>query len=266
MLLDGKVALITGAARGIGRATAFVLAEEGANCAVTDICKDVKDTATHVMALGRKASWAVFDISSPDKMKKGIEQIRSQIGHIDILVNNAGIVDNIASIRKMAIEAWEREVAVNLSGAFYMIKELIGPMVEKGWGRIINISSFGATGGLHRQVAYSASKAGILGLTKTVCLEYARAGITCNAVVPGLITTEKVQAMPRVIREGTIALTPSRRLGEMREVGYLIAFLASDRAGYINGAEIPIDGGARLNPIALGSQKEMQDIFGGAKK
>lgn len=266
MVLDGKIALVTGAARGIGRATALILAEEGANCAVADIHEDVKETAKDVMAMGRETSWALFDISDPDQIKKGVERIRSQIGDIDILVNNAGIVDNVASIRKMPHDAWEREVAVNLSGAFYMIKELIGPMVEKGWGRIINISSFGATGGLHRQVAYSASKAGILGLTKTVCLEYARAGITCNAVVPGLITTEKVRAMPRVIREGTIALTPSRRLGEMREVGYLIAFLASERAGYINGAEIPIDGGARLNPIALGSQKEMQEIFGGAKK
>ena len=264
MLLDGKAALITGAARGIGRATAMILAEEGADCAVTDIHEDVKETCKDMMAMGRNATWAVFDISDPDQIKKSAQRIRSEIGDIDILVNNAGIVDNIAPLEKMAAEAWEREISVNLSGAFYMIKELIVSMVDKGWGRIINVSSFGATGGLHRQVAYSASKAGVLGLTKTVCLEYARSGITCNAIIPSLIATEKVVTMPKVIKKGIIALTPSRRLGEMKEVGHLIAFLASDRAGYINGADIPIDGGARLNSIALGSQKEMQKILEGA--
>jgi NAD(P)-dependent dehydrogenase (short-subunit alcohol dehydrogenase family) len=259
MMLDGKTVLITGAARGIGRATALRLADEGANVAVVDILPEVEATAEAIKQRGRQSVWAVFDISDPDQVHAGVEKISQALGTVHALVNNAGIVNNVAPLARMTHEAWSRELAVNLTGAFNMIRAVIGPMVEARWGRIINLSSLAALGGLHHQVGYAASKAGILGLTKTVALEHARHGITCNAILPGLIDTELVQHMPEEIRENAIAMIPARRLGLTEEVAYLVAFLASDRAAYINGAEIPIDGGMRLNVTTLGSRKELKE-------
>jgi NAD(P)-dependent dehydrogenase (short-subunit alcohol dehydrogenase family) len=259
MLLEGKVALITGAARGIGRTAALVLAEEGADVGVADLLRDVEDTAAEIEKLGRRSAAAIFDVSSPEAVEQGVEQIRARLGDIAVLVNNAGIVNNIAPITRMSHDAWQKEIAVNLGGAFNLIKAVIGPMVEKKWGRIINISSVAATGGLHSQAAYAASKAGLLGLTQTVTLELARHGITCNAILPGLIGTEIVQRMPAEIREASVAQVPARRLGEMREIGAMIAFLASDRAGFVNGATIPVDGGMSLNTLTLGSRREARE-------
>lgn len=153
-----------------------------------------------------------------------------------------------------------REISVNLTGAFNMTQAVIGPMIKKKWGRIINVSSLGATGGLHRQAGYAASKAGLLGLTKTVALEHARNGITCNAILPGLIGTELVRSMPEEILKTSVVFIPARRLGTMEEVAHLVAFLASDHAGYINGEEIHIDGGMRLNVTTLGSRKELKEL------
>jgi NAD(P)-dependent dehydrogenase (short-subunit alcohol dehydrogenase family) len=257
MLLEGRLALVTGAARGIGRATAVVLAEEGANVAVADRLPEVAETAAAIRALGRRAQAAVFDVSDRRAVESGVAAIREALGDVDVLVNNAGIVNNIAPLQRMTEEAWQREIGVNLSGAFHLIQALVGSMVDKEWGRIINVSSVAATGGLHNQAAYAASKAGLIGLTQTVTLEFARYGITCNAILPGLIGTENVQRMPSEIREAAIAMVPARRLGAPREIGQLIAFLASDRAGFINGAAIPIAGGGDLNTLTLGSRKEV---------
>jgi NAD(P)-dependent dehydrogenase (short-subunit alcohol dehydrogenase family) len=262
MLLEGKVALITGAARGIGRATAMLLAEEGAAVGAADIASEVDDTAAAIRQSGGRAAAAVFDIAEPAQVQAGVQQLREQLGDIDILVNVAAIVTNIAPLVRMTHDAWNREVSVNLTGAFNMIKAVIEPMLQKGWGRIINISSVAATGGLHNQAGYAATKAALLGLTQTVTLEYARAGVTCNAILPGLIGTELAQMMPAEIKDRAIAITPARRLGEMREVGHLIAFLASDRAGFINGATIHIDGGLRLNTVPVGSRRELAEVTG----
>jgi NAD(P)-dependent dehydrogenase (short-subunit alcohol dehydrogenase family) len=260
MLLEGKTVLITGAARGIGRTTALIMADEGADVGVVDILSEVETTADEIRKKGKRSSAAIFDISDPDQVQKGTKKIRQKLDDIDVLVNNAGIVNNIAPLTRMSHENWSREIAVNLSGAFNMIKAVISPMIAKQWGRIINFSSLGATGGIHNQIGYAASKAGILGLTKTVTLEHARDGITCNAVVPGLIGTELVLQMPDEIKIGTIALTPARRIGLMEEVSHLVTFLASDRAAYINGEEIHIDGGMRLNASTLASRKEVKDL------
>lgn len=262
MLLKGKVVLITGAARGIGRATALVLAEEGADVGVVDILPEVEETAATIAKTGRRAAAAVFDIADPAQVHEGVETIRKALGPIDVLVNNAGIVNNVAPVARMTHDAWQRELAVNLSGAFNMIREVIGPMAARKWGRIINVSSVAALGGLHNQAGYAASKAGLLGLTKTVTLEHARDGITCNAILPGLISTELVAAMPAEIRESAVASTPARRLGGVGEVASLIAFLASEQAGFINGAEIPVDGGMRLNASSLGSRREVREMRG----
>ena len=260
MLLNGKVVLITGAARGIGRTTALMMAGEGADVGLVDILPEVHATAEKIREMGRRSAAAIFDIAEPNQVLHGIRQIQQKLGDTDILVNNAGIVNNIAPLVKMTHDAWSREIAVNLSGAFNMIKAVIGPMIEKKWGRIINFSSLGATGGLHFQIGYAASKAGLLGLTKTVALEHAKDGVTCNAVVPGLIGTELVHQMPEEIKQAALANIPARRIGLMEEVSHLVAFLASDRAGYINGEEIHIDGGMRLNVSTLGSRKEIKDM------
>lgn len=260
MLLEDKVVLITGAARGIGRATAFVMAEQGAQIGVADILPEVAATAEAIERDGGRAAFASFDIADPKEAREGTERIRAELGDIDILVNNAGIVNNVARLTRMTHDSWNREISVNLSGAFNMIKEVIEPMVEKQWGRIINVSSLGATGGLHKQAGYASSKAGLLGLTKTVALEHARDGITCNAVLPGLIATELVLRMPREILEASVSFIPARRLGAMEEVASLISFLASDQAGFINGEEIHIDGGMRLNVTTLGSRRELKDL------
>jgi NAD(P)-dependent dehydrogenase (short-subunit alcohol dehydrogenase family) len=260
MLLKDRVVLITGAARGIGRASALVLAREGAHVGVADVLPEVQETAREIATLGRHSAFALFDVSDPDQVAEGVAKIRGELGEIEILVNNAGVVTNIARLTKMTHEAWQREISINLSGAFNLIKEVIGPMVERAWGRIINISSGAAAGGLHKQIGYAASKAGLLGLTKTVTLEHARDGITCNAILPGLIGTELANMMPEEIRERATAMIPARRMGETEEVGHLIAFLASDRAAYINGAEIRLDGGMGLNLGTLGSRKEIKEM------
>ncbi len=262
MLLKGKVVLITGASRGIGRATALMMADEGADVAVADILPEVEDTARQIKEKGRGAAAAIFDISDPSGVHDGIEKITRELGNIDVLVNNAGIVTNIARLTKMTHEAWEREISVNLSGAFNMIKAVIGPMIEKQWGRIVNVSSLAATGGLHKQIGYASSKAGLLGLTKTVALEHGRDGITCNAVLPGLIGTELVRMMPDEIKSAAVSFIPTRRIGSMEDVAHLISFLGSERAGFINGEEVYVDGGMRLNVSTLGSRREIKEMAG----
>ena len=259
MELTGRVALVTGAARGIGRATALALATAGADVAVGDVLPAVEETAAAVRAAGRRAAAAVFDVADPAAVGAGVARVREALGPVDVLVNNAGIVNNIAPVARMTPEAWQRELAVNLSGAFNLIREVVGGMAERGRGRIVNVSSIAAWGGLHRQAAYAASKAGLLGLTKTVALEHARHGVTCNAVLPGLIATERVEAMPAEIRAAAVAATPARRLGLTEEVARLIAFLASDAAAFINGAEIPVDGGLSLNMSPLASVREARE-------
>ena len=257
MLLRGKVVLITGAARGIGRVAAIVMADEGADVAVADVLPEVEATAQQVIGRGSRSIAAVFDIADPSQVQEGVSKIVKELGTVHVLVNNAGIVNNISQMTRMSHEAWGREISVNLSGAFNMIKEVIQPMIERKWGRIVNVSSLAALTGLDRQVGYAASKAGILGLTRTVALEHAGDGITCNAILPGLIDTELVRQMPEEIRKAGLSRIPSRRFGSMEEVGHLMAFLASDRAAYINGEAICIDGGLKLNVATLGSRRDV---------
>jgi len=262
-ILEGKKALITGAARGIGRVSALVLAEQGADVGVADILPEVEQTAGDIKKTGRKSCGVQLDISDPEQVQRGVTDIREALGGIDILVNNAAIVANIAGLAKMSGEAWRQEIDTNLSGAFYMVQQVIGPMIEKQHGRIINISSGAATGGLHKQIGYASSKAAILGMTKTVALEHGKDGITCNAILPGLIETELVKMMPEEMIALLTPQIPVRRIGQPAEVGHLIAFLASDMAGYINGACIPLDGGGSLNTMTLGSTKDLRGMMSG---
>ena len=261
MLLKGKKILITGAARGIGRTMALMMSDEGADLGLVDQNPSVEKTAEEVRKKGGRVVAEVLDIAEPNQVDQGVKKLQEKLGGLNVLINNAGIVNNIAPITKMTYEAWVREISVNLTGSFIMIKAVLGYMIDEQWGRIINFSSLGATGGLHNQCGYAASKAGILGLTRTLAIEQGRNGITCNAIVPGLIETELVLSMPEVIKQGALANTPARRIGTMEEVGNLVIFLASDRSGYINGEEIHIDGGMKLNVSSLGSQKEVKTRF-----
>jgi NAD(P)-dependent dehydrogenase (short-subunit alcohol dehydrogenase family) len=169
-------------------------------------------------------------------------------------VSNAAITDTVAPAHRMTAEQWERDLAVNLSGAFRAVQACLPGMRERRYGRIVVISSGAARGGLPGQVAYAASKAGLLGMVKTVAAENVGRGITANAILPGMVATEKVRAMPAEVLERVEAALPARRMAEPDEVAALVAFLASRNAGYVTGEAIGIDGGASLNLMSLGSE------------
>lgn len=257
--LEGKVALITGASRGIGRATAECLARLGADIAILDVDEQAARTAEEIRALGRKAHYSHTDVSCHESVRAAVLESEAALGPVDILVNNAGLVKNIAPIARMAPEAWQTELGVNLTGPFNLIQAIAPGMAERGWGRIVNISSAAARGGLFNQAGYAATKSGLLGLTQNVTLEFAGKGITCNAILPGVIGTENVMAMPAEIYDQAVGLVPTGRVGKPEEVAQLIAFLCSDLAGYINGVDILIDGGAALNTVVLGSRKALKN-------
>jgi NAD(P)-dependent dehydrogenase (short-subunit alcohol dehydrogenase family) len=255
--LDGRTVIVTGGGSGIGRAVVAQLLHAGARVGVVDIDPRV-ETLVGLLPQSRPSHHAaVADISKVEEVGAAVRTIEDALGPVDGLVNNAGIVNNIAPLEKMAQSAWERELAVNLTGAFNMIRSVIGGMRERRYGRIVNISSAAARGGLLHQVGYAASKAGLLGLTRNVTLEYARYGITCNAVLPGMTATEKVEAMPEELKAAARAMTPAGRFGTVDEIAHLVVFLLGAEAGFINGAEIDATGGAHLNVMALGSRKEL---------
>ena len=168
----------------------------------------------------------------------------------------------------MGLAGWQRELDVNLTAPFLLTQALLPAMVAQGWGRIVNVSSLAGRGGLYQQAGYSASKSGLLGLTRAVTLEHARHGITCNAILPGLIETVPVGQLPALIRDDVLSLVPARRTGTPDEVAALVAFLCSDDAAFINGAEIEIDGGAHLCQVVLGSAREVlarRPVLGAAR-
>jgi NAD(P)-dependent dehydrogenase (short-subunit alcohol dehydrogenase family) len=246
MQADPKVALVTGAAQGIGRAVAAELARAGFRVAAADVAPEVEAVARELGAVP-----LVFDVADPAAVRAGV----AKLGRVDALVNNAGLVANIAKVEEMTFEAWQRELGVNLTGAFNCIQAVLPGMVERRYGRIVNVSSVAAWGGLARQAGYAATKAGLLGLTKTVALEHARHGVTCNAVLPGLIGTERVLAMPEEIRQRSLQQIPARRFGDVGEVAAAVRFLCSEASAYFNGAEVPVDGGMHLTATVLGSRK-----------
>jgi NAD(P)-dependent dehydrogenase (short-subunit alcohol dehydrogenase family) len=221
-------ALVTGAATGIGAAIAERLRADGLEVLTAD-----RDEGCDLC----------FDVAADEL---------PDLGEIDVCASNAAITDTIAPAHTMTVEQWERDVAVNLSGAFRVIQACLAGMRERRYGRIVVISSSAAVAGLPGQVAYAASKAGLLGMMKTIAAENVRRGITANAVLPGLIASERVRSMPaELYRQLESTFLPSGRMGEVAEVAALVAFLASEEAGYVTGQEIGIDGGAWLNTLSL---------------
>jgi acetoacetyl-CoA reductase len=224
-------ALVTGAARGIGAAIAERLAADGIEVTTLD-----RDEGCDIQA----------DLATDDL---------PELGEIDVCVSNAAVTDTIAPAHRMTPEQWSRDIDVNLTGAFRAVQACLPGMRERGWGRIVVISSGAARSGLPGQVAYSASKAGLLGMVKTLAAENVRRGITANAVLPGMVATEKVRAMPAEVLERLDPLLPSGRMVEPEEIAAAVAYLASDDAAQVTGQELAVDGGGALNTFTLGSKR-----------
>lgn len=245
MSLQGKVALITGAYRGIGKAAALRLAAEGADIAILDM--GAPETAADVLAelrgLGVKAEAYQCNVTDSEACKATVKAVTEDFGKIDILVNNAGITRD-GVVLSMKDEAFESVIDVNLKGAFFMIRACYSGFVRRRSGRIINMASISGMMGNAGQANYSASKAGLIGLTKSVARELASRGVTCNAVAPGFIETDMTKNITEdnALRQSI----PMGRMGKPEDVANTIAFLASDFAGYITGEVIRVDGGLAM--------------------
>ncbi len=243
--LKDRVGIVTGGARGIGAAITKMLADDGATVVILGLPADRERTETVRASLNGSGSRIHFvegDVGEFERCREAVQAVIEQHGRIDFLVNNAGITAD-HTIRKMTIEEWESVLQVNLSGPFFMTKAVIEHMLERKYGRIVNISSVVGETGNFGQSNYAAAKAGLLGLTKSVALEVASRGITVNAVAPGFIATEMVKAMPMAAIESAIAKTPEGRLGRPEEVARVVRFLVDDDAAYITGAVYNVNGG-----------------------
>ena len=243
MSLAGKVAVVTGAGRGIGKAISLNLASAGADIGVNDVNTEaIARAVADIEAMGRKAVPLAADVSDPDAVDQMMQRVLDAFGKIDILVNNAGIIrDNF--LARLEKEDWDAVLDVNLTGTFLCTKSAARHMMKQRHGRIINISSVVGFMGNIGQPNYAASKAGIAGFTKAVARELAPRGITVNAVAPGFIDTEMTRAMPDRARESIGQLIPMERLGKPEDVAHCVGFLASDEASYITGQVIHVNGG-----------------------
>lgn len=243
-MLKDKVALITGGSRGIGRAIALEFAKNGANVAViyAGNADSADETCKEAEKSGVKALCYKCDVSDFEQCGNTVKQIIADFGGLDILVNNAGITRD-KLIMQMKEEDFDKVIDINLKGAFNTIKHTYMHFIKKRQGRIINISSVSGIMGNAGQANYSASKAGLLGLTKSAAKELAARNVTCNAIAPGFIKTDMTDAMPDSVKDNTVNFIPLKRMGTPEEVAKLAAFLASDAAAYITGEIIKIDGG-----------------------
>lgn len=241
--LEGRVALITGAGQGIGRAIALRFADEGAKVVAVDIAEaSASAVADEIKAAGNEALAAVCDVTQRDQVGALVERVLSAYGQIDILGNNAGITRD-ARLIKMSEEDFDRVIDVNLKGAFNLAQAVAGPMIERGYGRIISTASVVALYGNFGQTNYVATKAGVIGMTRVWARELGPKGITANAVAPGFIATDMIKTVPEKVIEGMIERTPVRRLGAPEDIAAAYLFLASEEASFVNGIMLSVDGG-----------------------
>ena len=268
--LSGRVALVTGGSRGLGRVDALTLARAGADVVLADIQLEsdsgaeaerygplaqaaltrglvyTERTAGEIRELGRRALALKCDVAERAQVDAVVARAVEELGALDILVANAATLDQVARFEQQSAELWERDLRVNLTGVFNCAQALWPGMVERGWGRIVTMSSVAGTLGGFGQASYATTKAGVIGLTKTLALEGARHGITANAVVPGIIGTEAFEFGDREMNERMVRRTAMRRAGEPQDVANAIAFLCSDLAAYVTGISLQVSGGIEL--------------------
>ena len=268
--LSGRVALVTGGSRGLGRADALTLARAGADVVIADLLVEsqlseetdrygvlatvarqqglvhTEETVGEIEAMGRRALAVRCDVTNRDEVEAAVARTVAELGSVDILVNNAGTLDHAAQFHNQSPELWERDLRVNLTGAFNCAQAVWPHMRERRFGRIVNMASVAGTLGGFGQASYSTTKAGLLGLTRTLAMEGARFGITCNAIVPGVIGTEAFNLANAEMNERIVNRTALKRPGEPQEIANAIAFLCSDLAAYITGVELNVSGGVEL--------------------
>ena len=267
--LSGRVALVTGGSRGLGRVDALTLARAGADVAVADVLLEsdtsaaeslgilaqaavaqgmvhTEETVDEIRSLGRRAMAVRCDVTDRAQVDDAVGQVVAELGSVDILVNNAGTLDHVAQFADQRPDLWERDLRVNLTGAFNCAQAVWPHLRERGWGRIVNMASVAGTLGGFGQASYSTTKSGILGLTKTLAMEGGRHGITCNAIVPGIIGTEAFHMANPAMNERIAARTVFKRPGEPQDVANAIAWLCSDLAAYVTGVELNVSGGVEL--------------------
>ncbi|MDR1005333.1 MAG: beta-ketoacyl-ACP reductase [Bacteroidales bacterium] len=238
MRLENKIAIITGGSAGIGAATAVKFAKEGATVVLWDLDEARGNAlASQLGAMFQKVNTAKFD-----EVEAAAKIVAEKYGRIDILINNAGITRD-ATLKKMTIEQWQQVIDVNLTGVFYCVKAVSEYMVANGYGRIVNASSVVGLYGNFGQTNYVATKAGLIGMTKTLARELGKKGVTVNCVAPGFIATEMVAKMPENVIDSMKAKVPLARLGKPEEIANAYCFLASEEASYINGHTLSVDGG-----------------------
>jgi len=241
--LTERVALVTGGAQGIGKAVALLLARNGADVVVSDVnLEKAEETSREVEALGRQAMAIRVDVSRLDDVEGMVQTLLDRFGKIDILINNAGIARDKLILR-MTEEDWDAVLAVNLKGTFNCTKAVIRHMSKQRWGKIVNIASVVGEMGNTGQANYSASKAGVIGFTKTMAREFAQRGINVNAIAPGYIQTPMTDALPEKAREELKRMIPMERLGQPEDVAHAVLFLVSEASSYITGHVLNVNGG-----------------------
>lgn len=242
--LTGKVALVTGGSRGIGRAISLKLAELGADVAVNyqGRADAAQEVVAHIEAMGRRAIAVQADVRHPDAAEAMVKKVVEALGGLHIIVNNAGITrDNL--MMRMKESDWDDVIDINLKGAFNVIKAAQRPLMKGRYGRIVNITSVSGIGGNAGQANYASAKAGMIGLTKSVAKELGSRGITCNAVAPGYVPTDLTADLPGELLEQAVKLTPLGRLGTAQDIANAVAFFADDSSAFITGQVLSVDGG-----------------------
>ena len=243
MKLNGKVAVVTGAAQGIGKAVAILLARNGADMVVSDVnLEKAGETAKEIEAIGRKAMAIRVDVAHLGDVEQMVDAVLEGFGRIDILVNNAGITRDKLILR-MTEEDWDAVLSINLKGTFNCTKAVVKQMSKQRSGKIVNIASVSGEMGNAGQANYSASKAGVIGLTKTIAREFAQRGINVNAVAPGYIQTPMTETLPDKVKEELRRMIPLERLGLPEDVAEAVLFLVSETSSYITGQVLNVNGG-----------------------